>query len=58
MSDPTYICKSRVTRDESGTYNFGYDIEVAEDDDFDIQDCEDYDKKERIRNDENINYNL
>lgn len=45
MSDPTYICKPRITRDDSGTYNFDYDIEVADDDDFDIQDCEDYEQK-------------
>ena len=41
MSEPTYICKPTVTK-YCGVFCFGYDVEVADDDDYDIQDCPDY----------------
>jgi len=42
--EKTYFVQPRITKTDSGSYNFDYDIEVADDDDFDIQDCEDYDE--------------
>ena len=39
----TLIFNSAITKDEEGIYHFDYDIDVADDDDFDIQECEDYD---------------
>ena len=43
--EKTYFVQPRITKTDAGSYNFDYDIEVADDDDFDIQDCEDYDQK-------------
>ena len=43
--EQTLIFQSRIVRDDNDVYHFGYDIEVSDDDDFDIQDCEDYDER-------------
>jgi hypothetical protein len=42
--EKTYFVQPRITKTDRDSYIFDYDIEVADDDDFDIQDCEDYDE--------------
>lgn len=44
--EKTYFVQPRITKNDAGSYNFDWDVEVADDDDFDIQDCEDYERSE------------